>query len=78
MSRWIELLQGDDGQLSMSRLLTFLSFFPTTYILCTNPSENMLLYYLGAFVVNYLGGKGADAWRGRPANVIVNHGVSDH
>lgn len=44
----------------MTRLLCFISIFPASYVLLTNPSEAMLGLYLGAYVASYIGGKGAD------------------
>lgn len=59
--RWIEFFEGDNERLSMTRLTCFLAFFPSTYLLVIHGTENMLLYYLGAFVLGYVGGKGFDA-----------------
>lgn len=60
----IEFFEDDAGRLSMSRLLCFMSFFPATYILIANVKSDkiadILLWYLSAFVLSYLGGKGAD------------------
>lgn len=44
----------------MSRLLCFMSFFPATWVLLKNPTDAMLGYYLGAYVLGYVGGKGAE------------------
>lgn len=60
MSRWIELFEGSGRLLSMMRLTVFLSFWPASYVLITHPTENMLLYYLGAYVIGFIGGKGVD------------------
>jgi hypothetical protein len=65
MKRTLEFFQADEGMLSMTRLLCFISIFPASYVLLTNPSEGMLGFYLGAYVGGYLGGKGADVMRGR-------------
>lgn len=63
-SRWGQFFDGEDGQLSMTRLLCFLSFFPATYVLIANVKSekiaDILLWYLSAFVLSYIGGKGAD------------------
>lgn len=78
MNRWIEFFEGDGGRLSMTRLTCFMAFFPATYLLIIAGTENMLLYFLGAFVVGYVGGKGFDAMTSSaeakasgPAPVIV-------
>ncbi len=77
-SRLIEFFEGDNGRLSMTRLTCFMAFFPATYLLLVAGTENMLLYFLGAFVVGYIGGKGFDAMTSSaeakasgPAPVIV-------
>jgi len=44
----------------MTRLLCFLSFIPASYVILKEPSEGMLGWYLGAYVLGYVGGKGAD------------------
>lgn len=60
-SRFIEFFEDEDNQLSMSRLLCFMSFFPATLVVILTLSVDALGWYLGAFVVGYVGGKGADA-----------------
>jgi hypothetical protein len=62
--RWIELFEGNGRRLSMSRLLVFLAFWPSAWITLENPTEAMMGLFLGAFVVNYLGGKSADIFMG--------------
>lgn len=52
---------------SMSRLLCFLSFFPATYELIRINSENAMGWYLGAYVLGYVGGKLSEG-RGNPNN----------
>lgn len=44
----------------MTRLLCFLSFFPASYVVCVKPDEGTLGWYLGAYVIGYVGGKFAD------------------
>jgi hypothetical protein len=44
----------------MSRLLMFLSFAPATYQLMRLNSDDALMYFLGAFVLGYVGGKLGD------------------
>lgn len=75
--RYIEYFEGDNGRLSMTRLLMFMSFFPASYVIVINPSEATLGWYLGAFVASYVGGKGADVFMKdkppqEPANVTIN------
>ena len=65
MMRLLELLEDSDSKLSLSRLLSFLSFFPATWVLLKMPTEGMLGIYLTAYGVGYLGGKGLDAMAAR-------------
>jgi hypothetical protein len=63
--RYVELLEGGGGnRLSMTRLLMFLAFWPATYVVVVEPSGETLGWYLGAFVLGYVGGKGADVFMG--------------
>lgn len=68
LTRCVEFFEGDMGRLSMTRLLCFLSFFPASWVLIQSPTENMLGFYLGAFVIGYVGGKGADVFQSRKVN----------
>lgn len=68
MGRWVQLFEADHKQLSMTRLLCFMSFFPASYVVVTNPSEGMLGWYLGAYVLGYIGGKSADAFASSAEN----------
>ena len=58
---WVELFESDNGGLSMTRLLCFMSFFPASYVVVIDKGEGTLGWYLGAYVLGYVGGKGADA-----------------
>ena len=64
MSRFVEFFEGDNCRLSMTRLGMFSAFFPATYVLIVNAESekigDILLWYLGAFVTGYIGGKLAD------------------
>ena len=65
MSRIGEFFEGGPrDRLSMSRLVVFMSFWPATYVLIRTPTDTMMGLYLGAFVLSYLGGKGADIFMG--------------
>lgn len=73
----MEFFEGENGQLSMTRLLCFLSFFPASYVVVVNTSESILGWYLGAYVLSYIGGKGADVLMkpkmpSEPPNVTIN------
>lgn len=62
-TRFIEFFQADHGELSMTRLLCFLAFWPSSYKLILLDSKDVpdaLMWYLGAFVAGYVGGKFAD------------------
>lgn len=65
MSRLIEFFEDDNSRLSMTRLTMFMSFFPASYIVILNQNDNALSWYLGAYVLGYIGGKSADAYRVR-------------
>ena len=58
-----DFFKDDNGVASMSRLLCFLSFIPATVELCRINNENALGWYLGAYVLGYIGGKASDAMR---------------
>ncbi len=70
-SRYIEYFEGDNGRLSMTRLLCFMSFFPATWVVVQDGSENTLGWYLGAYVLGYVGGKGFDAMTNKAPDVSV-------
>lgn len=76
MGRLIEFFEDTNGRLSMTRLLCFLSFFPASVIAYKINSAEALLYYLGAYVIGYIGGKGAEAWRARGGDDGGNTSVS--
>lgn len=45
--------QGEDGSLSMSRLMTFLAYWPALFIVVWAKSETMADSILAAYVVQY-------------------------
>lgn len=61
MSGWRQLFEGEGSNLSMTRLLCFMSFFPATYMALTLMTENALTIYVGCYALAYLGGKVGDA-----------------
>lgn len=58
-----EFFEGDDGRMSMARLMIFMSFFPASYVVVLSCTEMALGVYLSAYVGGYLGGKGADIFK---------------
>ena len=50
----------------MTRLLCFLSIFPSSYVVVRTLDEGTLSWYLGAYVLGYVGGKATDAFRKTP------------
>lgn len=60
MTRLAEFFEAEDGRLSMTRLLCFLSFFPASVVVLRDGTESTLAWYVGAYVLGYVGGKGAD------------------
>lgn len=55
-----QFFENDSGVLSMTRLLCFLSFFPASYVLIVTCNVDALAWYLGAYVLGYVGGKSAE------------------
>lgn len=56
-----EFFEGEDGGLSMTRLLCFLSFFPASWVTVRIENENALTIYVATYALSYLGSKGLDA-----------------
>lgn len=56
----MEVFEGEDSRLSMTRLLCFLSFWPASYVLLHNQSETLFGFYIGTYAASYLGGKVSD------------------
>jgi len=64
--RWHEFFEDNEGGLSMTRLLCFLSFWPSAYVVViSTPVERstILGLFLGAYAITYVGGKLIDAGR---------------
>lgn len=55
-----EFFEADHGQLSMTRLLCFMSIFPASYVVIVDKAEGTLAWYLGAYAMAYVGGKGME------------------
>lgn len=51
-NRWLEFFTGEGDTLSMARLLSFMAFFPASYILLKVQTLEMFIGYIGAFVAN--------------------------
>jgi hypothetical protein len=69
MSRFVEFFEGENNRLSMTRLTVFLSLFPSSYVVVATESPDALGWYIGGYVLGYVGGKGADViGRGKNAN----------
>jgi hypothetical protein len=75
MSRWPEFFEGDKNRFSMSRLLCFISIFPASYVVITTKDAVIFGWYVSAYVVGFVGGKGADALNtlARGKNAIGNN-----
>lgn len=61
--RFIEFFEDQDGGLSMTRLLCFISIFPASYVVIVTQNDNTLGWYLSAYVLGYVGGKVTDAFK---------------
>lgn len=58
--RWVEFFEGEGNRLSMTRLLCFLSFFPASWVVIQDRGPETLGWYVGAYVLGYVGGKLSD------------------
>jgi len=65
-NRWVEFFEGDDQRLSMSRLLMFCSFPVAAGETIVLHSETALGYFVGAYVLGFIGGKLGDSMNRRP------------
>ncbi len=74
-SKLIEFFQDNKGDMSMSRLLSFLSFFPATVVVLSTKTNDALQWYVGAYAVGYVGGKAVDAFWGQ--GTVIKHGDID-
>lgn len=72
INRLVEFFEGDDHRLSMMRLTVFMSFFPSSYILVTHATEGMLGWYIGGYVLGYVGGKTTDIFMKGNGNVAAS------
>ena len=68
--RLIEFFEDKNGKLSFTRLMIFLAYFPSSYILIGKYHDSSLdisFYsaYLGGFVVGFIGGKVAEGISGK-------------
>lgn len=68
MIRAIEFFEGEEGSLSMTRLLMFGSFLVTSYIMTAlvhggGMNEAYFSVYVGTFAGSYLTGKAIDSTR---------------
>ena len=76
-NRFLEFFEDQDGGLSMTRLLCFISIFPASFVVVATKDEGTLSWYLGAYVLGYVGGKATDAFSkpkkpGDPATININ------
>lgn len=77
MARFVEFFEGENGRLSMTRLVMFLSFFPSSLVVILTAESETLGWYIGGYVLGYVGGKGADVFMkdkpvAEPSNVTIN------
>ena len=52
--------EDDAGNPSMTRLLCFISIFPSSYVVCVTRSAEVFGWYVSAYVLGYVGGKTAE------------------
>jgi hypothetical protein len=61
LKRWYEFFEGgEQNRLSMGRLVMFLSLFPASFVIITKPDGETFGWYVSAYVLGFVGGKGAD------------------
>ncbi len=70
-NRSIEFFEGENNRLSMTRLLCYISIFPASYVVVMTKTEATLGWYLGAYVLGYVGGKTADVFGKKPQQEIT-------
>ena len=70
MMRWVEFFEGEDSRLSMTRLLCFMSFIPSSYVVIETMSEAALGWYIGGYVCGYLGGKTTDIFMRKRGKIV--------
>lgn len=68
--RWVEFFEGEKNRLSMTRLLCFLSFFPASWVVIQDAGADTLGWYVGAYVLGYVGGKLSDKIGGKNDQVV--------
>jgi hypothetical protein len=68
-NRLAEFFEDEKNRLSMTRLLCFMSFWPATWVVIKTNNSDTLGWYLGAFVLGFVGGKAADVF-GRKNNDV--------
>jgi hypothetical protein len=73
--RFVEFFEGEHRLLSMTRLVLFMSFFPASYVIVKYPSSETLSWYLSAYVLGYVGGKGADVLTQRKKDDTIDMDV---
>ena len=59
-NRWLEFFTGEGDTLSMARLLSFMAFFPASYVLLKVQTTEALGVFITAFVLNAVGNKFLD------------------
>jgi len=66
--RILEFFEGDNGELSMMRLLAFMSFFPSSSVLVASGSDTALGIYLAVYAAQTVGSKGVDVYMQKVKN----------
>lgn len=64
-SRLMEFFEDADGRRSMSRLTMFLSLIPSSIVVLIDHHAETLGWYIGGYVLGYVGGKGMDKFKTR-------------
>lgn len=67
-----DYFRDSDGRLSMTRLLTFLSFWPAAWVTVEDGTGETLGWFLGAFAGAYAAGKFSDALANKASPVNIS------
>lgn len=70
MSRFAEFFEGDNGRLSMPRLMVFCTLPISSYVVVLH--DDQLVNYLGAYVISYAVGKVSGIWMKDDENAVAS------
>jgi hypothetical protein len=62
-----QFFYNDDNKPSMTRLLCFISIWPSSYLVISKGSTEIFGWYVTAYVLGYVGGKVAEGYQSKGA-----------